>query len=158
MKTTLIENKAGDVTIHGEAGIVSLQIPSDRSILGVLANNQVFSGDEFRDDYWVYREGQRIRKWFGSDRNIALFWPPQIDRLNHIELLYRKALVRQEAHYRRLNDFMNEVLCGKDEVALYAEPTHDYHSEKKMLLKYTVRRTGPASWSYSFNWCECSEA
>lgn len=167
---TLIENNGGDVTVHGETedDNVNLQIPSNYSALAVLGHNDAYAGDVFAADFWVYRNGVKHRKWFLSRHGIDRLWPPQLDRLEHLELVYRKLHTKQMAYYAKSNAFVtNEIFDGKaskdaeeKKVILYAEPTHDYTdkgTDKYRWWKYTVKTpgwSGEHDWSYHFDWID----
>lgn len=61
------------------------KVPTDRSMLSVLAVNAFSDGDDFRPDGYVYRDGEKVRRWFSTlDRNIRV-WHPKLDDLTKLE-------------------------------------------------------------------------
>lgn len=69
----------------------TFKVPKTESVLGIAHNNDVYDGDEFHDDSWVYRNGVRVRKWFIGFVDLcstwadAKIWEPKLDDVAALE-------------------------------------------------------------------------
>ncbi len=67
------------------------KVPTDRSMLSVFGTNNVFDGDDFRDDGYVYRADRPVRKWFskfvpgGYASDQARIWHPKLKQVKLLE-------------------------------------------------------------------------
>lgn len=78
----LKRDKTGKTTVNGD----TFNVPTTHTALSVIGSNNIMDGDDFRDDYWVYRNGKKVRKWFMKLRNRDLrIWPPRLDDIAKCE-------------------------------------------------------------------------
>ena len=155
-----------------KAGKNTAKIPSIYSALGILAANNVHHGEEFADDYWVYRtdeKGKRvsgkIRKWFlnrnfgGSDS--FRIWLPNLQTINlqKLESVYFRLLNRMNRLYNQRSELVDSIVRTKKLVA-YAKPTHKYEGKQGLWWKYDftvhkndyVARTSGKDETVSWGW------
>ena len=96
-----ITNNDGQVSVCDEDGqeVISVTIPSDISMLNVFGNNtqDIQHKDDFRTDWYQYRNGVRLRKYFSGNRfGMKHFWPPVIEQLARIEAAYHRSRQRKD--------------------------------------------------------------
>jgi len=78
-------NEKGEATM----GEVQIKVPQDCSVLSVVGNNEVFDGEDFHKDGYVYNNGKRICRWLTSIDGFRL-WRPHLKEINRIERLFVK--------------------------------------------------------------------
>lgn len=76
-------NRKGEVSL----GNVEIKVPQDCSVLSVVGNNEVFDGEDFHKDGYVYNNGKRIRRWFTSIGKFRL-WKPHLKEISRIEKVF----------------------------------------------------------------------
>ena len=135
-----------------KSGNMTCQIPRDRSALGLLAMNKAFNGDVFADDYWVYNNGQKVRKWFVSTETIKRLWPPNLDDTNRLEALYERLSERMHVLWNKtIVPTMEKILAAGGHA--HAKPTHEYTGDKNMWWVYRVSRREERL-GFSFDWID----
>ncbi|MFA5571750.1 MAG: hypothetical protein WDA42_01480 [Candidatus Bathyarchaeia archaeon] len=87
MDDVVFEAKNGNATLNTATGTIQITVPTDRSFLS-MTNNRFGDGEEFNDDGYVYRDGKRLRKWFGTlwdnGRNWRI-WEPKLKDIKALE-------------------------------------------------------------------------
>jgi len=68
---------------------ITLESPT-KSALPVLCANNINDGEIFAADYWVYKNGKRIRKWFEQRGYATRVWPPNLNNISGLIKLARK--------------------------------------------------------------------
>lgn len=116
------------------------------SALSVLANNFVGDGEVFAKDYFVYKDGKRIRKWFQRRGDIKLLWMPNLERIAWIESIRWRLCEKRDSLWKEISEVIREI-HEKGGVA-YARPLHS--SESSMYWKYRTNDNG----SFRFDWAD----
>ncbi len=95
------------VAERNEKGLVKLNngtkftVPLTHSMLSIFGDhNPIINGAEYRDDYWIYVNGKRVKKWFVSDSrgNVKLLWPPNLRPSNMARLEDVAYRLQQKSH------------------------------------------------------------
>lgn len=101
--TTVFESKDGNVKFFpGEEGEMSVKIPTSHSALGLFSRNIAFDREVFADDFWVYKDDKKIRKWFSGLPGWKHFWEPVLDDVKHLESVYHKVKLRSDQRWSKL--------------------------------------------------------
>jgi hypothetical protein len=131
-------NSEGLVTF---ANGVQVTIPEDRSMLS-LVNNQIIDGSVYSSDFWVYKDGKKIKKWFIKidDHNI---WEPSLYNLPEFEQRrYNIALKCND----KIKVVWEESIKLLKEVKISIVKRHGYLTK----VEYDEERKS-ASWTWIFS-------
>ena len=153
-------NSVGEITIDNNDGsVVSATIPRDRSALGVIATNGLINGAEYREDFWAYVNGQRVRKWHSHFAGIRI-WEPKFDDLNTLYRIYKKTHAADSAAWHAIREVLNALWETRREdqreVIAHAKPTHHFQWQswkKEAWWAFNVSN-GEYGLSFGFNWLE----
>lgn len=105
----LERNAEGVVNVSSETAedFISFQVPQNMSALTFLSNEKINDGDVFADDYWVYNQNKRIRKWFSRIPNSEIrFWHPKTD---DVVLLESKRWKLCQHYYQTITSLREEI-------------------------------------------------
>lgn len=150
---------------------MKLKLPTTHTALGVISHSgntyALQNNDEFKDDYFIYREGKKLRKYFSHRSGWKHYWPPVIKQLRRIENLRERLRVRAEKFYARRTSLLQEILAvapsygdvfssdhyHKDYKIVHAIPTHAYtKSGDKDHWLYLVGVDPNFGLSFTFEW------
>lgn len=145
--------------------MIRITVPKNRSGLSILGLNTVSDGDTFESDYYVYRDGKRVRKWFSFRRGWSHFWPPVLDALLRIETLHErfeqrieKNLAARRAHLDLIRSKVQSTkTAGSPETwVVYAKPTHSYEPSGNFTFwRYEVYfEPRYKAWTFCWHWVE----
>ncbi len=73
----------------------TFKVPKNRSALSMF-DQMIMDGDEFNEDGWVYKNGEKYRKWFVTLQGTnywdkpAKVWEPRLFDQNQIKILEKK--------------------------------------------------------------------
>lgn len=109
MMPILLDRRGTDVHVNTEEGNIEFTLPPDESALGLLCVNKVQAGDKFGEDYWIYRDGQKVRKWFKPFEDLEHFWPPVLDDLPRLEATYWKLKQRSEHRWSYITELLKTI-------------------------------------------------
>jgi len=134
---------------------MQIRIPKDKLALSLFANNRIGHGFHFREDGWVYVEGERSHKWFtqihsnqgGVNVNV---WEPILKNVSLIEKRYSRMKKRYD---RFLNEVFRPVFEKLGAVGrAHAKPTHKFDHYKD--LDWWLYTTHPYEDTHSvgFEW------
>lgn len=175
--STVFENTNGHVKVFGENDRVvgSFQIPPGQTALGVMARNHgVRDGEVFGEDFWVYREGQRVRKWFSYCEGWEHFWEPVLDDPRRIEAVYQRLKIRRDRRLEMIEEHLRVIMTASAPVPsarygeswiVYAQPyrpenqmdgqcwVYDIHESRRRkgeigrVMNWAAEPTGAVDWA-----------
>lgn len=124
-------------------------IPEDQSVISILSKNEILEEDEFRSDYFVYRNGIRHRKWFSNlgSNNQFRIWMPKI---KDIALLERKRVdLLSKCRAKYLKPWKEFIFLMKEN-----KLTHIYCDTEKPLSPGIIKISMDEEERISWNWVE----
>lgn len=160
---TILENQGGNVKLMpGTSDEMSVRIPPNQTALGLLSRNHVNDNEVFSEDYWVYKDGKRIRKWFSYCEGWNHFWTPVLDDIKHLESVYHKLQIRSQKRYGMMNKHLELIMrtskqtknkWGGKSWFIHAKPSRPENQSEGECWLYDIHISdyfgGPA---YSMNW------
>lgn len=106
--STLLKRTADGTT---QVGNSKCKVPTNMSVLGIIATNGVIDGSEYRDDYYIYVDNIPIKKWFSMVDGVRV-WTPKLYDLPSLYRLYKKtrARFRKQWAFKVLYVFKNAMI------------------------------------------------
>jgi len=148
-------NNEGSVELENVA--MEIKIPRDRLALSILANNQFCHGADFRENGWVYINGEKSHKWFTklyNDQTLDVnIWEPILKDVPTLENRYARMKDRYDKFFEEVfrPAFDKVVEVGR----AHAKPTHQYREyQGKTWWLYTTHQYIKDQSSISFDWVE----
>ena len=139
----------GEVTMYDESGAPAGQfrVPPGMSFMAVVGSPDLQNGDEFRDDWWRYRNGVRFRKWLHQEAGFKYIWPPDLD---HPARIFRLMLRLKDRLDRVWKDMTRESLAllpeGEKTVAVVV-PRRSDGSPMRVEIEREMFSTGKMGYS-----------
>jgi len=146
---------------------ITANFPADRSSLGIISHNNVFDGDDFRDDGYVYRNNKKVRKWFSSMGDWEHFWHPVLNDIPRLESLYHRLMERNHRHWDVLWKHVEKIVSTVSPKQRYNETVYIVHAQPyrtcnqapgKCWVYYIHNLKGhPGKYSFGFDWVDIPE-
>lgn len=129
------------------------KIPTTYSAMCILGNNSINDGDDFREDYYVYRNNKPVRKWFTTISNYRV-WPPNLNNPKELENKYVAIRSKVLSQWEKVRELANYIYSKGG--SAHAKPTHRYtiSSDGKNYWLYNFDRKDGGRLSWHFNWCK----
>lgn len=127
--------------------MINFKIENPELAINIIGNNKVEDGDTFAKDWYVYRNGKRVRKYYTSNHYLKRLWPPNLERLSWIENLRWKAYQRSDIHKANLKDILFEIKNAGG--FAHAKLEDDKHKDKVWLYKVSSFK---GRYFYNFSW------
>ena len=162
MTTIAQRNAEGIVTLSGDDGrTVQAKIPTNRSMLGIIGDNGLIDGGDYRNDGWVYFGGKPLRKWHSTFERVRI-WEPKFKDLPSLYRLYKKTQAANEEAWvhisRVLQRLWDKGPRKNNEVIAHVLPSHtfEWHKDTQPWWEYKVHKgvCGEESLSFSFQWID----
>ena len=149
-------NKHGEVRENGQ---LICTIPQDRSMIGILGtqgNTPMGKKCEFKNDFWMYVDGVKTKKWFQNvysdgHSNEVRIWPPILQDIPKLEERCHRL---SKAYF---DNFQNDYLPAFNAMVkvkkAHAIPTHKYEGDNIPLWLYRASEYG-GRMGIGFDWVD----
>jgi hypothetical protein len=164
--TVIFENKRGKVKFApGTSKEVSITIPETHSALGMMSRNNMYEGDFFANNGYVYNnKNKKTRKWFSYCEGWNHFWEPCLNDVAHLEQVYHKLTLRSDKRYARLAELLQRISKTKKTTNKYgqkvwmvhATPSRPENQSEGQCWAYEVERSThfDNQLAFSMTWVE----
>jgi hypothetical protein len=163
----IFERKGNVATFYdaGEEVTGRIEVPGDRTVVSVIGSNEVFDGEVYESDGYVY-EGEtrkRLRKWWSFRQGWAHFWEPCLQDVARIERVYHGVQRRIGTCYGpRVATLLRAIIArnrthvryGQKGYIAHVKPWHEFkRSGDHTWWRYHVHDC-PLSegWTFIFDW------
>jgi hypothetical protein len=157
----MTRNEEGIVHTESDLGTVTAQIPKNRSALGMIATNGLINGADYKEDSWVYFDGQRIRKWHVMFQGIRV-WEPKFSDLNYLYDLYKRTAAANIKAWNAIQAVIQKIwetrAKGATEAIAHARPSHSFEwpewKKEKPWWVYNIHNDRGYGLSFGFDWLD----
>lgn len=147
-------------------GMISVSLPRDRTALSIVGNRtntrDMQNGDAYESDGYVYRNGERLKKWFSHRHGWNHFWEPTLGQVARIETLHYKLQRRNDATWEKIKAILYMMVAsgktvqhhGRDEAVAHARALHESDPKIGWWQYRAFKSDYSNGLAYSFDWIE----
>ncbi len=111
------------------------------SILKGLPCNTICDRYVYREDCWIYKDGQKLKKWYVSRDYTKTLWLPNLLKISWLDDLHSRLFIKAQKHW---DDVVVPLLNEAEKLS----PEKVYANHNGCLLGYTIYNNG-GTLSYS---------
>ena len=134
-----------------DTGGIQIKVPKTHSMLGFLGE-RLQNGMEFREDFWVYMDGKKLRHWTTHTNAGFRIWTPRLDDLEGLVDLYEKIQKRNAPLAKRHTEAVQAIGAGGKAHAKVDYSGYGGRTETGYRLYSVDKSPYNSGLAYSYSW------
>jgi hypothetical protein len=145
----IMERTSTSVKANG----MTASIPSDVSMITIFAQNPFISDGDYREDGWIYVNGNPVKKWFKNIERISVWFPI----LEDLHKLQKRYCVIKQRYQNYVKSIYHAAFAQVEKVGkAHAKITHNYEGDCDPWWLYTSEKY-PGQKGISWDWVNTPE-